>query len=91
MSIAEHSEADLICGMTWGFERFKIQKRSGLRKDVQVIPNFRIRTVPVLGTTPAIFGMAAASWILCRLAGQPYIPEPMFIVKVKILFEFQSS
>jgi hypothetical protein len=32
-------------------------------------PNFRVRTIPVLGTTPSIFGMAAAAYILCNLAG----------------------
>jgi hypothetical protein len=48
---------------------------------LQVIPNFRIRTIPVLGTSPALFGMAAASWILCKLAKQPYFPEPVFQMK----------
>lgn len=43
----------------------------------QVIPNFRIRTIPVLGTTPSIFGMAAAGYILCELAGQKFDPEPL--------------
>ena len=51
----------------------------------QIVPNFRIRTVPVLGTTPAIFGMAAASWVLCELALKPYIPEPIFYIKVRAL------
>ena len=50
---------------------------------LQVLPNFRIRTIPVLGTTPAIFGLAAASWILCHLAGAPYTPEPHFLVPVR--------
>lgn len=45
---------------------------------LQVIPNFRVRTIPVLGTSPAVFGMAAASWILCKLGKQPYLPEPVF-------------
>lgn len=48
---------------------------------LKVIPNFRIRTIPVLGTSPALFGMAAASWILCKLAQQPYFPEPVFQMK----------
>ena len=48
---------------------------------LQVIPQFRIRTIPVLGTSPALFGMAAASWILCKLANQPYFPEPVFQIK----------
>ena len=47
---------------------------------VQVIPNFRIRTIPVLGTVPAIFGMAAASWLLCELAGAPFLSDPIFNV-----------
>lgn len=33
--------------------------------------------MPVLGTMPAMFGMAAASHILCQLAGQPFNPEPI--------------
>ena len=37
----------------------------------------------MLGTTPAIFGMAAASWVLCELAQKPYIPEPIFYIKVR--------
>eukprot|EP00891_Asterochloris_glomerata_P009130 jgi/Astpho2/9130/e_gw1.00134.3.1_t len=46
--------------------------------DYQVVPGFRVRTIPVLGTMPAIFGMAAASYILCQLAGQPFTSEPLF-------------
>jgi len=45
---------------------------------MQVIPNFRIRTIPVLGTSPALFGMAAASWCLCQMAGTPFFPQPHF-------------
>lgn len=44
----------------------------------QVVPNFRVRTIPVLGTTPALFGQAAAAHILCQLACQPIVPEPIF-------------
>lgn len=36
-----------------------------------------MRTIPVLGTTPALFGMAAAGYVLCRLAGQPFEGEPI--------------
>ncbi|CAK0785696.1 hypothetical protein CVIRNUC_008907 [Coccomyxa viridis] len=46
--------------------------------DYQIVPNFRVRTIPVLGTMPAIFGLAAASYILCQLAGAPFQPEPIF-------------
>jgi hypothetical protein len=45
---------------------------------LQVVPNFRVRTVPVLGMLPAIFGLAAAAHITCHLAGQPFDPEPIF-------------
>lgn len=49
---------------------------------MQVIPNFRVRTIPVLGTMPAIFGLAAASHILCELAQQPFASEPVFRIAV---------
>jgi len=51
--------------------------------EYQIIPNFRIRTIPVLGTTPAIFGMAAAGYTLCHLAEQGIEPEPIFRVTAK--------
>ena len=34
--------------------------------------------VGVLGTTPALFGQAAAAYVLCQLARQPFSPEPVF-------------
>ncbi|KAK9837825.1 hypothetical protein WJX74_005880 [Apatococcus lobatus] len=49
--------------------------------DYQIVPNFRVRTIPVLGVAPAAFGVAAASWILCQLAGQPFQSEPIFSVQ----------
>lgn len=39
------------------------------------MPNFRVRTIPVLGTLPAMFGMAAATSIICTLAGRPFEPD----------------
>ena len=44
--------------------------------ELQLIPGFRVRTIPVLGTTPATFGCAAAAWALCSLAGQPIYGAP---------------
>lgn len=35
----------------------------------------------MLGAAPAAFGVAAASWILCQLAGQPFQSEPIFSVQ----------
>ncbi|CAL8471181.1 g10723 [Coccomyxa elongata] len=46
--------------------------------DYQIVPNFRVRTIPVLGTLPAAFGLAAASHVLCELAAAPFAPEPVF-------------
>eukprot|EP00798_Chlamydomonas_sp_ICE-L_P024647 gene24647-10270_t len=52
--------------------------------DYQIVPNFRVRTIPVLGTTPAAFGMAAAGYILCRLSGRPPLQsEPIFMLNGK--------
>ena len=36
-----------------------------------------MRTIPVLGPSPALFGMAAAAHILCALAGAPIEGEPI--------------
>ncbi|DBB11804.1 TPA: hypothetical protein ACH3X3_005959 [Trebouxia sp. C0006] len=50
--------------------------------DYQIVPGFRVGIVPVLGTMPSIFGMAAASHILCQLAEQPFNPEPIMEITV---------
>jgi hypothetical protein len=39
-----------------------------------------VRTIPVLGPTPALFGMAAASYILCTLARAPFEGEPILLL-----------
>jgi len=65
------------CGLVYGGDE------DANMLDYQVVPNFRVRTIPVLGTTPAIFGLAAASHILCHIAGAPFVPEPAFRVQAK--------
>jgi tRNA threonylcarbamoyladenosine dehydratase len=35
----------------------------------------RLRVIPVLGTSPSIFGQALASYVLCQLGGKPYEPD----------------
>ena len=50
-------------------------------KDYQVMPNFRIRTMPVLGALPAIFGMACAAHVVTTLAGQPFDSEPVLHIQ----------
>jgi tRNA A37 threonylcarbamoyladenosine dehydratase len=39
--------------------------------DLSVLPDFRVRILPVLGTMPAIFGYAAATHVVCEVAGYP--------------------
>ncbi|KAG5186818.1 hypothetical protein JKP88DRAFT_244010 [Tribonema minus] len=41
------------------------------------VSHFRLRTLPVLGTIPAIFGQAMATFVLCEQAGKPFAPAPM--------------
>ena len=55
------------------------QQQQRPQSDYQIVPNFRVGIIPVLGTTPAIFGMAAASWVLTRIAHvKAYEPRPIF-------------
>ena len=39
--------------------------------DLGVLPDFRVRILPVLGTMPAVFGYTAASHVICEVAGYP--------------------
>ncbi|KAJ2746205.1 hypothetical protein GGI20_001560 [Coemansia sp. BCRC 34301] len=45
--------------------------------DFSVLPDFRVRIVPVLGTMPATFGVAMATHVLTELAGFPTEPLPV--------------
>ena len=38
------------------------------------VENFRVRVMPVLGTVPALFGMTAASFVLCELGNKRFEP-----------------
>lgn len=44
--------------------------------DLGVMPNFRVRILPVLGTMPAIFGLTAANHVILSITGYPidYVP-----------------
>ncbi len=37
-----------------------------------MLPNFRVRIMPVVGTIPAIFGMAAATYVLNEVSGKRF-------------------
>lgn len=39
--------------------------------DLGVLPDFRVRILPVLGTMPAVFGYAAANHVICEVTGYP--------------------
>jgi len=51
--------------------------------DYQVIPNFRVRTIPVLGCVPAIFGMALASHVLTEIAEASFEGESLIVLRSK--------
>lgn len=46
--------------------------------DLGVLPDFRVRILPVLGTMPALFGYATANHVICEITGYPneYNPGP---------------
>lgn len=44
-------------------------------QDFGVVDYLRLRVIPVLGTSPSIFGQAMASYVLCSMAGKMYEPE----------------
>lgn len=43
----------------------------GSVSDLGVMPNFRVRILPVLGTMPAIFGLTAANYAILKITGYP--------------------
>lgn len=45
--------------------------------DYQIVPGFRVRVLPVLGTIPAMFGQAMATHVVTQLAGLLVQGEPV--------------
>jgi len=45
---------------------------------------FRTRVMPVLGTSPAVMGQAMAAYVLCAVAKQPFKPEPVAPMSIKV-------
>ena len=43
-------------------------------KDFQTLDKFRVRILPVIAPLPSIMGNAIASYILCQMAQQPFVP-----------------
>jgi hypothetical protein len=44
---------------------------------LQIVPGFRVRIIPVLGTIPAIFGQVMASYVVTQLANLDFQTEPI--------------
>jgi hypothetical protein len=42
---------------------------------LQMLPNFRVRVMPVVGTIPAMFGLAAATFVLNTLRSEFFFLE----------------
>ena len=40
--------------------------------ELSVLPNFRARILPVLGTMPAVFGLVLANWVIMELSAYPH-------------------
>lgn len=51
--------------------------------DYQVVPGFRVRIIPVLGSVPAIFGQIMASYVVTKLAGLQIENEPIVNLDVE--------
>ncbi|KAG6836282.1 hypothetical protein H0H93_009554 [Arthromyces matolae] len=60
--------------------------QKGPVKELGVFDDFRVRILPVLGPLPSIFGLHAATYILCELAEKP-ISNPLPIKNRKKLYE----
>lgn len=44
----------------------------GQVEELSILPDFRARILPVLGTMPAVFGYAAANFVILELTGYPH-------------------
>lgn len=50
--------------------------KKGSVGDLGILPDFRVRILPVLGTMPAVFGYAIANHVILKISGYPseYLP-----------------
>lgn len=44
----------------------------GKVNELSVLPDFRARILPVLGTMPAVFGYTVANFVVCEITGYPH-------------------
>ncbi len=59
--------------------------------ELGTVPNFRVRVMPVLGTMPAIFGMAMAARVITQLADKPFLPNPCPSIKRNLALKLLSK
>ena len=60
-----HGKAELLPLPEEEFQKGKVNELS-------VLPDFRARILPVLGTMPAVFGYTVANFIVCEISGYPH-------------------
>ncbi|KAF8639134.1 hypothetical protein AX17_001624 [Amanita inopinata Kibby_2008] len=60
--------------------------QKGNVKELSTFDDFRVRILPVLGPLPAIFGLNAATYICCELAGKP-ISNPLPVKNRQKLYQ----
>lgn len=53
--------------------------------ELGVLPDFRVRILPVLGTMPAVFGLCVANFVLLKVAGYP--SEPVLVKQREKMYE----
>eukprot|EP01041_Mallomonas_annulata_P011326 gene11326-23704_t len=51
------------------------EEQASAPSEFGTVDYIRLRVMPVLGTSPAMFGQAMASYVLCQLANAPYLPD----------------
>ncbi len=71
--------------------------KKGSVGDLGVLPDFRVRILPVLGTMPAVFGYAVANHVILKVTGYPneYLPaksrDKMYDVILTQLQSFEEK
>lgn len=68
----------VFCTFPWTRSRNDVSENL-----VQVVPGFRVRIIPVMGTIPAIFGQVMATYVVTQIAGMPVQTEPVVNLDVE--------
>ncbi|KAH8112931.1 ubiquitin-protein ligase molybdopterin-converting factor [Phellopilus nigrolimitatus] len=62
------------------------EREKGNVQELTPFDDFRVRILPVFGPLPSIFGLNAAAYVLCEIAGRP-IPNPLWIKNRRKTYE----